>query len=390
MRTILFTGKGGVGKTTIAAATALKIAGQGQRTLVVSTDPAHSLGDAFDTKLANSPVRVQENLWAKEINVLVELSSNWEVLHRFFSTLIKSAGGLSDIISEEMAVPPGMDEVFGLMEIYSARESGAYDCMVIDCAPTAQTLRLLSLPDVARWWIKKILPVERKIARTIRPIRKTFLGLPIPTEEVYDKIEALFEEISRLHSLLTDPELSSVRLVMNPEKVVIDESRRAFTYLNLYGYPIDCVIVNRIMPPKAGRSYFREWRKSQIKYLEEIRDCFAPLPILESYLMRNEIFGHERLTEMADAIYKDLNPMEVFHKGQPQKFTKEGEKYIFSLDLPFLEKKDFELLKDDNHLLLSTGNVRREILLPDMLVKYEIEKAAFTGKQLKVVFTRGE
>ena len=141
MRTILFTGKGGVGKTTIAAATALKIAGQGQRTLVVSTDPAHSLGDAFDTKLANSPVRVQENLWAKEINVLVELSSNWEVLHRFFSTLIKSAGGLSDIISEEMAVPPGMDEVFGLMEIYSARESGAYDCMVIDCAPTAQTLR---------------------------------------------------------------------------------------------------------------------------------------------------------------------------------------------------------------------------------------------------------
>ena len=390
MRTILFTGKGGVGKTTIAAATALRIAGQGQRTLVVSTDPAHSLGDAFDTKLANSPVRIQENLWAKEINALVELSANWDVLHRFFSTLIKSAGGLSDIISEEMAVPPGMDEVFGLMEIYNAMESGAYDCMVIDCAPTAQTLRLLSLPDVARWWIKKILPMERKIAKTIRPIRKTILGLPIPTDEVYDKIETLFEEIGRLHSLLTDPEVSSVRLVMNPEKVVIDESRRAFTYLNLYSYPIDCVIVNRIMPPKAGRSYFREWRKAQIKYLEEIRDCFAPLPILESYLMKNEIFGKQLLSEMAKAIYKDLNPMEVFHKGQPQKFTKEGEKYVFSLDLPFLEKKDFELLKDDNHLLLSTGNVRREILLPDMLVRYEIEKAAFTGEQLKVVFAKGD
>jgi len=262
--------------------------------------------------------------------------------------------------------------------------------MVIDCAPTAQTLRLLSLPDVARWWIKKILPMERKIAKTIRPIRKTILGLPIPTDEVYDKIETLFEEIGRLHSLLTDPEVSSVRLVMNPEKVVIDESRRAFTYLNLYSYPIDCVIVNRIMPPKAGRSYFREWRKAQIKYLEEIRDCFAPLPILESYLMKNEIFGKQLLSEMAKAIYKDLNPMEVFHKGQPQKFTKEGEKYVFSLDLPFLEKKDFELLKDDNHLLLSTGNVRREILLPDMLVRYEIEKAAFTGEQLKVVFTKGD
>jgi len=379
-----------VGKTTIAAATALKIAGQGRKTLVVSTDPAHSLGDAFDFKLTNNPVLLQENLWAKEINVLEELSRNWDVLQKFFSTLIKSASGLSDIVSEEMAVPPGLDEVFGLMEIYNAEKSGAYDCVVIDCAPTAQTLRLLSLPDVAKWWIEKILPLERRIARTIRPMRKTILGLPIPSEEVYDKIEELFEEIGRLHELLLDPNRSSVRLVMNPERVVIEESRRAFTYLNLFGYPVDCVIVNRILPPKAGKAYFRDWYKSQIKYLEDIKVSFSPLPVLESYLMKSEIFGRELLTELADELYGELNPVDVLYNGQPQKIMKDGEKYIFSLDLPFLEKKDFELLKDDNHLLVRTGNIRREILLPNVLAAFDIEKASFSERQLRVTFTRGD
>lgn len=389
MRILLFTGKGGVGKTTISAATALRIAGLGYRTLVVSTDPAHSLGDAFCRKLGNTATQLSDNLWAQEINVLQELSQNWDTIRTYLASVIKSMSGLDDVISEEMAVPPGMDEVFGLLEIYSAEKSGKYDCLIIDCAPTAQTLRLLSLPDVATWWIDKILPLERKIAKTIRPIRKSLLGIPIPTEDFYDSMEELFFQIKELKELLMDPDTTSVRLVLNPERMVIEETQRAYTYLNLYGYPVDSVIVNRILPARVRAAYFKDYKRVQQEYLKTIQMNFSPLPVFKASQNRTEVAGHELLLDLAQDIYGEHDPRNTFYKGQPQKFLKENGNHLFVLSLPFLDKADLEVFKDEDQLIIRAGSYKREIFLPNPLAVLKITNASFKENELRITFSKG-
>jgi len=389
MRVILFTGKGGVGKTTIAAATATRAAELGHRTLVISTDAAHSLGDSLDQQLGNSPTKIRGNLWAQEISVLEEIAQNWKTIQEYMASFFRSTG-LDDILAEEMAVLPGMDELFGLFHIHKANQSGKYDCLVVDCAPTGQTLRLLSFPEVARWWMQKIFPIERKVAKSLRAMKKrTILSIPIPEDSVYVSIQKLFEDIGALSELLAEPKTTSVRIVLNPEKIILEETQRAYTYLSLYGYPVDCVIANRILPDAVKDSYFSGWRKTQTKYMKKVENMFSPLPVLKSTLMRSEIVGHTSLERLGTDIYGGDDPVRVYYEGNPQRIVKEDDGYAMVIRLPFAKKAHLEVLKNEDQLTIQIGNYRREVLLPGALALLKVGKATFEANELKVTFVKG-
>ena len=389
MRIILFTGKGGVGKTTIASATALRTAELGYKTLAVSTDASHSLGDAFDMEMGNAPVKVADNLWGQQVDVLDQIDANWRVIQDYISSVIKSRG-IDHIIADELAVLPGMDELFGLLEIHRARQKGSYDCIIVDCAPTGQTLRLLSFPDVARWWMEKIFPVERKVAKVIRPMTKTILSIPIPEDLVFASAQKLFNDTEKLKALLTEPQTTSVRLVLNPEKIVVDETQRAYTYLNLFGYAVDCVIANRILPDAVVDSYFKNWHKTQHKYLEKITASFSPLPILHSELMRSEIVGAAALLRLAKSIYGKDDPTRIYYEGTPQTITRQGRDYVLHLRLPFARKADLEVFKNEEQLIIRVGSYRRDLFLPGALALLTIKKASFEAGELRIIFAKGD
>jgi arsenite-transporting ATPase len=390
MRVMLFTGKGGVGKTTIAAATATRAAELGHKTLVVSTDAAHSLGDSFDLHLGNSPTKVTHNLWAQEVNVLHEIALNWKKIQEYLTSFFQLSG-VDEILAEEMAVLPGMEELFGLFRIHEANRSGKYDCLVVDCAPTGQTLQLLSTPEVVRWWMQKIFPIERKVAKALRAMKKkTIMSMPIPEDSVFASLQKLFDDIGRLKELLAEPERASVRVVLNPEKIILEETQRAYTYLNLYGYPVDCVIANRILPDEVTDSYFSAWRKAQRKYMDKVERMFSPLPILKSELMRSEIVGLKLLAQLGRGIYRDDDPTKIYYKGRPQRITKQGQTHILLLKLPFVKKADLEVLKNEDELTIQIGNYRRDILLPSFLSLLRIDQAKLTGSELKITFVEGE
>jgi arsenite-transporting ATPase len=390
MRVILFTGKGGVGKTTIAAATATRAAELGHKTLVISTDAAHSLGDSFDLSLGNAPTKVSDKLWAQEINVLHEIEANWKTIQEYMASFFRSTG-VDDILAEEMAVLPGVDELFGLFHIHRADQSGKYDCLIIDCAPTGQTLRLLSMPEVARWWMQKIFPVERTLAKTLRAMKKkTILSIPIPEDSVYASIQQLFDDIGTLKEMLGEPDRTSVRIVLNPEKIVLEETQRAYAYLNLYGYPVDCVIANRILPDEIADSYFSGWRKAQKKYMDKVKGMFSPLPILKSKLMRSEIVGRKLLAQLGRDIYGGDDPMKVYYGQRPQQVVKDGAAYILILRLPFVKKAELNILKNEEQLTIQIGNYRREILLPIALSLLQVDKATLKANELKITFVKGK
>jgi arsenite-transporting ATPase len=390
MRVILFTGKGGVGKTTIAAATATRAAELGHKTLVVSTDPAHSLGDCFDMALGNSPTQIGDNLWAQEVNVLEEIETNWKTIQEYMATFFKSTG-VDEILAEEMAVLPGLDELFGLLHIHKANQSGRYDCLIVDCAPTGQTLQLLSLPEVARWWMQKFFHIERTLAKTLRAMKKrTIMSIPIPEDAVYASIEQLYGDIGALKELLSEPETTSVRIVLNPEKIILQETQRAYTYLNLYGYPVDCVIANRILPDEVTDSYFTGWRKAQRKYMDKVASIFSPLPVLQSKLMRSEIVGPRLLAELGRDTYGVDDPTKVFYSQKPQQIVKDGDGYILILQVPFVKKSDVEILKNEDELTIQIGNYRRDILLPSSLTLLHVGKATLRTNELRITFIEGQ
>ncbi|MHC4691210.1 MAG: ArsA family ATPase [Planctomycetota bacterium] len=390
MRVILFTGKGGVGKTTIAAASAMRVAELGHKTLVVSTDAAHSLGDSFDVKLGNSPTKVANKLWAQEVNVLEEIAANWKTVQEYMASFFKSRG-VEDILAEEMAVLPGMDELFGLLHLHRAKQTNQYDCVIVDCAPTGQTLRLLSLPEVSRWWMQKIFPVERKVAKTLRMMRKkTILTIPVPDDALYASIQELFDNIGALKELLADPKKTSVRIVLNPEKIILEETQRAYTYLNLYGYPVDCVVANRILPDEVTDSYFSSWRKTQSKYMSKIENVFSPLPVLKSKLMRSEIVGTKRLSRLGKYIYGSDDPSRIYYDQIPQQVITEQDGYVLVIQLPFVKKAGLDILRNEDQLTVRIGNYRREILLPATLSLLQIGKAKLESNELRISFVKGE
>ncbi len=385
MRILLYTGKGGVGKTSVAAATALRCADLGYRTVVVSTDAAHSLADSFDVRIGNEPAEIAPKLKGQEIDVLHQMERYWGIVQEWLSTVL-SWRGIDELIADEASILPGMDELASLLQIVYLHDSGEYDVVIVDCAPTGETLRFLSLPEVAKWYLSHIFPFQRQTAKLAGPLIKSITDLPIPDDQVFDSIKDLILQLDRMHELLAEPDKSSVRLVLNPEKMVIKEAQRTFTYLNLYGYATDLIISNRIIPATVGDQYFNAWKGSQARYGNLVEEAFSPLPIFKVPLMDQEVVGFEMLRKMANAIYGDADPTKNFYAKQPQSIEKIKGGYLLKLRLPFIGKEDVSMARSGDELAISIGNFRRNVILPRALAVLEVKKAKFESDHLVLTF----
>jgi arsenite-transporting ATPase len=385
MRVILFTGKGGVGKTSIAAASAHRLARSGLKTVIMSTDPAHSLGDSLDIELGPNLTQVAPNLWAHEVSALHEMERHWKRLHDYAASVFATQG-LDGVVAEELANPPGMDEVASLMWIKHYAQRAEHDVIVVDCAPTGETLQLLSFPDAAKWWLDKIYPWERKAMRVARPLLQPMIDVPLPTDDVYASLKDLLLDLEGMKKVLTDSAVTSVRIVLNLEKMVIKEAKRAFTYLSLFGYVTDAVIVNRLLPEGLQDDLFRNWQAIHRKYALEVEKAFAPLPIFNVPLFDQEVIGERMLLRMADAVYGDRDPAERFYEGTTQRVEKSGQEYVLALRLPFAERGDVDLARHDGELFVTVGNYRRDIALPRVLASRATLGAVIEDGELKVRF----
>lgn len=386
MRIIIYTGKGGVGKTSVAAATGLRLASQGYRTLVMSTDAAHSLSDSLQLTLGSEPVKISDRLWGQEVNSLLETEKHWGAVQNWLSGIMSWAK-LNDITTEETLVFPGMEELFSLLQIKNHVQNGRYDVIIVDCAPTGETLRLLSYPNLLKWWVKKIFPHERRLVKMVRPIAKVVTGgLELPDDHVLDSIESFVQDLENLQELITDHAMTTVRLVINPEKMVISEARRAFTYLNLFGFNTDAVIVNRILPAEASTGYWSAWRDIHAKYEEEIRACFSPLPIFRIPMMELEVHGLPMLERIGEAAFGESDAAAVLYRGKIQEIRKDGGQYVLDLTLPFIEKEQLQLSEKGDELTIQAGPYKNKVLLPRMLQGRPITGARFSGEKLSIRF----
>lgn len=385
MRIIIYTGKGGVGKTSIAAATAVKMAKQGKRTLILSTDAAHSLGGSLAVRIGPEPVPICENLWGQEVNSLRETEKNWGIVQGWLTALLDKAQ-LTDIATEEMLVFPGMEELFSLLQIKEHAQSGKYDVVVVDCAPTGETLRLLSYPNVLNWWLEKMFPNERRLIKLVRPVAKFINNVELPSDDVLDSVEQLARSLEELQRIVLDPEMTSVRLVLNPEKMVLSEAKRSFTYLNLFGFNTDAVIVNRVLPNEAGEGFFAYWRDLQRKYEEEIVMNFQPLPILKAPMMPKEVIGLPVLEELADIVFKDQNPSTILYRGRTEKIREEDGGMVLELSIPFVEKTDLDLTQTGDELTVHAGAYKRKVILPRPLIGRQVTGAKFSEDRLLIRF----
>jgi arsenite-transporting ATPase len=385
VRVVLFTGKGGVGKTSVAAATAVRCAAAGYRTVVMSTDPAHSLGDSFDVELGIEAKQVGKNLWAHEVSSLHEMQRHWTKLHEY-AVEVFSTQGLDEVLADEVANPPGMDEVASLMWIKHYAQRGEHDVLIVDCAPTGETLQLLTFPDAAKWWLDKIYPWSRRAMRVARPVLQPMMNMPLPSDEIYASLKDLLMDLDGMRKVLTDPETTTVRIVLNLEKMVVKEAKRAYTYLSLFGYVTDAVIVNRLLPGDLHDELFQNWQRIHHRYQVEVEESFAGIPIFNVPLFDREVVGEKMLARMAQAIYGDDDPARRFATANAQRIDKEGSDYVLSLKVPFVEKSDVDLSRHNGELYVTVGNYRREITLPRVLARRETAGASIESGELRVRF----
>ena len=385
MRILLFTGKGGVGKTTIAAATAVRAAKAGYRTLVTSTDPAHSLADSFGVPLGDSTTEVAQNLWAEQIDAQARLEANWRDIQEHVISLLNWMG-VDAVEAEELSVIPGLDEIFSLTDVKRHVDGGRFDLIVIDCAPTAETLRLLSLPEVMNWYIERIFPIQRGVVRTIRPVLTRVTTMPIPDEKIFRAVERLHRNLDGVRRVLTDEKTSSVRLVVNPERMVIAEARRTYTYLSLFGYRVDAVIANRIIPDSVTDPYFGKWKDIQAEHLQSVHESFQPVPILTARLFDQEMVGLDLLEEMAGEVYEGGDAADVLHRDQPIRVRKRGPWYVLSMRLPFVERGEFDVHRKADELYVRVGSYKRNLILPHALQRLDVKQARFVDDGLEIRF----
>jgi arsenite/tail-anchored protein-transporting ATPase len=383
-RTILYTGKGGVGKTSVAAATARRCAAGGLRTIILSTDPAHSLGDAMGVELGPQPRAIGEHLWGQQVSAQVELERHWSAVRDWLHPILLSRG-VDSISARELTVPPGLDELFSLLQIKHHHDEGAYDVVVVDCAPTGETLRLLSFPDVARWWLDKIFPKQGRIMDAARPFARAVLDLSLPDDAVFDDVTRLVGNLIEMNEILRDHAQTSIRLVMNPDRMVIDEARRTFTYLNLYGYLTDAVIVNRLFPPGVG-DYFAAWRKVQEEHMELVHSAFSPVPVLCAPYFEQEVVGPGMLDRLAGALFEGLDPSAVLHDALAQELEVLDDGARLRLQLPFAQKGDISLKKIGLELIVGVDGQRRTIMLPPAMAAMRPAAATFEDGALQIKF----
>jgi arsenite/tail-anchored protein-transporting ATPase len=393
MRILLYTGKGGVGKTSISAATAVRCAELGYRTAVISTDPAHSLGDSFDRRIGSQLVELAPNLWGQEIDLLSQMDQYWGTVLNYLNALF-AWQGMDSLVAEETAVLPGMEELACLLQITALADSGKYDVIIIDAAPTGSTLQLLSFPDMARWYLEKIFPFQRKTIQIARPVVRRMTDMPIPDDDIFESIEELVVQLEHMSQLLSDGNISSMRVVLNPEKMVVKEAQRAYTYLNLYGYAVDAVVCNRVFPSDLEDHYFDVWKQAQAANIELVHECFHPLPIFKIPLFDQEVTGIPMLRRMADTVFGSTpvkggegDPTGQFYVGKPQEIFRRNGEYVLSIPLPLAEREDVHLHRSVfDELIVRIGNWKRNLVLPTGLAKLDVSGAKYEGDRLNILF----
>jgi arsenite-transporting ATPase len=389
MRVILMTGKGGVGKTSVAAATGLRCAELGYKTLVLSTDPAHSLADSFDIELSHDPRLVRPNLWGAELDALMELEGNWGAVKRYITQVLQ-ARGLDGVQAEELAILPGMDEIFGLVRMKRHYDEAEYDVLIIDSAPTGTALRLLSLPEVSGWYMRRFYKPLQNISVALRPLVeplfKPIAGFSLPDKEVMDAPYEFYEQIEALEKVLTDNTQTSVRLVTNPEKMVIKESLRAHAYLSLYNVATDMVVANRIIPDEVTDPFFQRWKDNQQQYKHEIHENFRPLPVKEVPLFSEELCGLAALERLKETLYSGEDPTQVYYKENTIKVVQNPNYYSLELYLPGIPKDKIQLSKTGDELNVRIGNHRRNLVLPQALATLQPSGAKMEEDYLKIRF----
>jgi arsenite/tail-anchored protein-transporting ATPase len=390
MRILLFSGKGGVGKTSLAAATGLQLSRLGYRTLVMSVDPAHSLADAFDLDTGlfhaktGDPYSIGSHLAIHEVNIQKEIKRHWREISSYVISVLRTTG-ISDVEAEELAILPGMEELSAMMYVNQFRREQRYDVIVLDCAPTAESMRFVSMPTTLEWYMKHIFPFQRGIIKAVRPIANRVSPVELPTDNYFANIADLFGKLEGIDVLLEDPRTTSVRLVTNPERMVLRETERAFVYFSLHGLTVDGVIVNRVLPQAVKDEFFAEWRTSQAKILEEIEAYFAPVPVKRLPLFTHEVLGRERLEELAEALYSEKeDPAAVVRTEAPYTFVKRDNCYEVKLQLPFAAKGDVGLFKKGDELVVEIGTLRRHVGLPVSMAGLSPSRARLDNKVLTV------
>jgi len=387
-RIILYTGKGGVGKTSVAAATARGCAAAGMRTVVLSTDPAHSLSDSLCAPIGPEPTRVEERLYGQEVQAQREMEVHWRAVQRWLGQVIADRG-VMDVVAEELTVPPGMDELFSLLQIKRYHVAGDFDVIIVDCAPTGETLRLLSFPEIAQWWLEKIFPWERRLVSAARPWARTLLDLDLPSEEAFADVHRLVRNLIAMNEILRDRTTATMRLVMNPDRMVIVEAQRTFTYLNLYGYLTDAVVVNRIFPDALDDGYFGAWRERQQEQLRLVSEGFAPVPVLRARYFDQEVIGGEMLDRLGAELFCDHAPADVLHTELAHEVVTENGRTVLRLRMPFVQRGDVALKKVGSELVVTVGHEKRTIILPSALARRHPSGARLERGSLEVSFEDG-
>ncbi len=384
-RIILFTGKGGVGKTTVAAATAVKAAASGYKTLIMSTDPAHSLADALDTELGPEPKEIKDHLFALEIDLYYSMKKYWGSIRDLLLVLLKWQG-LESVAAEELAAIPGMGEGSALLWLDKFYHEDDYDVIIIDSAPTGETLTLLTLPQITKWWLMQAFPFQKFTVRTVGRALRMVTGVPF--DKGYNELEEIFGKLERIQNVMIDSKICSIRLVMNPERMVIQESRRAFTYLQLYGYTIDAVIINRIIEESKAGTLFSTYITSQNKYLQEIEDSFSPLPIFKVSHQGKEVFGIQQLSEIGESLYQSKDPALIFNSDSVYQLQQKDGTYHLKIHLPFIETADYSVKQLGDQLVLQVKNQRRNLFLPSFLNYYTINEYHLESGWLYITFLK--
>ncbi|KKJ01305.1 TRC40/GET3/ArsA family transport-energizing ATPase [Prochlorothrix hollandica] len=391
MRVILMTGKGGVGKTSVAAATGLRCAEEGHKTLVLSTDPAHSLADSFDLELSHEPRQIKPNLWGAELDALRELEGNWGAVKRYITDVLQ-ARGLDGVAAEELAILPGMDEIFSLVRMKRHYDEGEFEVLIIDSAPTGTALRLLSLPEVAGWYMRRFYKPFQAVSVALRPLVEPLFrpiaGFSLPNQEVMDAPYEFYEQIEALEKILTDPTKTSVRLVTNPERMVIKESLRAHAYLCLYNVSTDLVVANRIIPDTVTDPFFKRWKENQEEHRQEIHDNFRPLPVKEVPLYSEEMCGLAALERLKETLYAGEDAAQVYYKETTLRVVQQPDNnYSLEVYLPGIPKHQVELSKTGDELNIRIGNHRRNLVLPQSLALLQPSGAKMEEDYLKIRFS---
>lgn len=381
MRIILFTGKGGVGKTTVAASTALKAAKEGKKTLIISTDPAHSLSDALDIQLSPEPTEIAPNLYAQEFDVYYSMQKYWNNMRNLMNTIFRWKG-VKNVVAEELSVLPGMEEASAFLWLEKYYTEGQYDVIVIDSAPTGETLTLLSLPQVAKSWMTKAFNRKNLAVKTVTKGVKFFTGVPL--DKGLEEMDELFQKLESIQQVFLDPKVASIRIVTNPERMVIKEARRAYTYLQLYGYNVDAVVINRILPEDKVGEAFKYYLSSQKKYIEEIEESFSPLPILKVQHQGREVFGVDQLKAVSESLYEEHQASEVLYLDKPFEIIEKEDGYFFKTKLPFVVEEDIQLKKFGDELVIDLGNRRRSLMLPRFASFLKLEEYRFQAPWLVV------